>query len=194
MTPDDLVAACTATLEPLETAANAAWWDANVDATDHTQHLRSIADLALSDALADAEAFTDVRAARAESWTRSVGHPPARPADQSYTPNQVDADLRRETVELQNDIESRFARHRGTIEGESVDDNEILEVLRGSDDNRAPAGGVDRVEERGGRGRGRRAPPRRLAERSRTVARLPRPFRVDARDHRLRRGPSCSPP
>jgi len=54
--------------------------------------------------------------------------------EQTFAPNQVGGDLRREIVELQGDIEARFARHRGTIDGKSVDDNEILDVLRSSDD------------------------------------------------------------
>ncbi|HEV7527123.1 MAG TPA: M2 family metallopeptidase [Acidimicrobiia bacterium] len=135
MTAAGIAADCGAALEPLETAANAAWWNANTDARDETQHLRSEADIALSDALADADAFAEVRAARSEAGLDPLV---ARQLDvlvQSYTPNQVDADLRRETVELQSDIESRFARHRGAIDGESVDDNEILEILRASDDS-----------------------------------------------------------
>jgi peptidyl-dipeptidase A len=134
VTAADLVAQCGATLAPLETAANAAWWDANVDASDETQQARSAADLALSDALADPAAFAALRAAQSEARL----HPQvARQVDvlvQGFTPHQVDADLRRRTIELQSDIESRFARHRGTVDGESLDDNEILEVLRTSDD------------------------------------------------------------
>src|SRR6185437_2864477 len=36
MTAARLAAECGAILEPLETAANAAWWEANVDARDET--------------------------------------------------------------------------------------------------------------------------------------------------------------
>ncbi len=54
--------------------------------------------------------------------------------EQSYAPNQVDPDLRRRIIELEGDIEARFARHRGTIDGESVDDNAISEILHTSDD------------------------------------------------------------
>ncbi|MDP9334461.1 MAG: hypothetical protein M3Q30_14330, partial [Actinomycetota bacterium] len=66
MTAADLVAACSATLQPLEAAANAAWWDANVDARDETQRRRADAELALSDALADPATFGAIRAARSE--------------------------------------------------------------------------------------------------------------------------------
>ena len=64
MSAADLVVTCGATLEPLEKAANAAWWNAQTDAREETERLRSEADLALSDALADADVFADVRAAQ----------------------------------------------------------------------------------------------------------------------------------
>jgi peptidyl-dipeptidase A len=134
VTPADLVATCSATLQPLHAAANAAWWDANVDASDETQRRRAQADLALSDALADPAAFLAIRAARAEPGLDPLVTRGLDVLQQSFAPNQVDADLRREIVELQGDIESRFARHRGTIDGESVDDNELIDVLRTSDD------------------------------------------------------------
>jgi peptidyl-dipeptidase A len=134
VTAERVVAACTATLEPLETAANAAWWTANVDASDETERIRSAADVALSDALADEAAFGDVRAASAD---RTIDPTVARQLEvleQAFVPNQVDADLRRRIIELQNSIESRFARHRGTIDGAEVDDNQIIDVLRTSTD------------------------------------------------------------
>ena len=56
--------------------------------------------------------------------------------EQSFAPHQVEPDLRREIIELQSSVESRFARHRGEIDGEPVDDNTILSVFRHSDDSR----------------------------------------------------------
>jgi peptidyl-dipeptidase A len=135
VTAADLAAECTAILAPLETAANRAWWDANTDAGEETQRRRAAADLAVSDALADPDAYAALRRARNE---KGVDPLVARELDllaKEYTPHQVDADLRREIVDLQSDIESRFARHRATIEGEAVDDNEILDILRTSDDS-----------------------------------------------------------
>ncbi len=134
MTPADVVADCSATLEPLATAANGAWWDANVDARDDTQLRRADAELALSDALSDPAVFEAIRAARSDRGLDPLVARELDLLDQSFAPNQVGADLRREIVELQGDIEARFARHRGTIDGDAVDDNEILEVLRSSDD------------------------------------------------------------
>jgi peptidyl-dipeptidase A len=134
MSAQELVAACGDRLQPLETAANAAWWNANVDAREETQQQRAAADLALSDALADTAAFAELRAARTEAGLDPLV---ARQLDvlvQSHTPNQVAAELRGEIIDLQSNIESRFARHRGTIDGAAVDDNQILDVLRSGND------------------------------------------------------------
>jgi peptidyl-dipeptidase A len=135
VTAAELAAECAATLAPLETVANGAWWDANTDAGEATQRRRAAADLALSDALADRDAYAAVQAAREEPRLDPLV---ARELDvlvQTYVPHQVAADLRKEIVDLQSDIESRFARHRGTIDGEIVDDNQILDILRTSDDS-----------------------------------------------------------
>ncbi len=135
MTSSDIVASCTATLEPLEAAANAAWWNANVDASDASERIRAEADLGLSDALADAAAFDEVRAARSASEPDPSVARQLEVLEQLYVPNQVEPDLRRKTVELQSNIESRFARHRGLIDGEPVADNVILQILRTSPDS-----------------------------------------------------------
>jgi peptidyl-dipeptidase A len=134
VTAAELAAECTATLAPLETAANGAWWDANTNASEETQQRRAAADLALSDALADHDAYAAVRGARDQERVDPLVVRELDVLTQAYTPHQVAADLRREIVDLQSDIESRFARHRGSIEGETVDDNQILEILRTSDD------------------------------------------------------------
>jgi hypothetical protein len=110
VTAEEVVAACAATIEPLATAANAAWWTANVDARAETERLRSDADLALSDALADPAAFAEVRAARSDRSLDPLLARQLEVLEQSFVPNQVEAGLRREIVELQSNIESRFAR------------------------------------------------------------------------------------
>jgi len=139
VTPAELVATNSATLEPLEAAANTAWWEANTNATDESQQRRAAADLALSNALADVDAFAAVSAMRRELHDDASSDPfVVRQLDvlaQAFLPNQVDADLRREIVELQSGIESRFARHRGQIDGDDIDDNQILDVLRTSTDS-----------------------------------------------------------
>jgi peptidyl-dipeptidase A len=135
VTPDALVADCDARLRPLETAANRAWWDANVDATDETQRRRAAADVALSDELADADTYNAIRRARIDASVEPLTARALAVLEQMFTPHQVAPDLRRRIIDDQSAIESRFARHRGTIDGHPVDDNSILDLLRSSDDS-----------------------------------------------------------
>jgi peptidyl-dipeptidase A len=136
MSAHALIAACTARLEPLERAVNRAWWDSNTDATEETQAQRAAAEVALSDALADADTFAAIRAARTAGGSDPSIARSLDLLEQEYTPHQIDADLQRRMIDLQSSIESRFSRHRGTIDGAPVDDNAIAEVLHASDDVR----------------------------------------------------------
>jgi peptidyl-dipeptidase A len=131
---EDVVASCEARLRPLEIAANNAWWDANVHASDDTRRRREAADVALSDALADRDAFAAVESARASRPADALLDRQLTLLEHEHLPHQVPDDLRRAIVALQADIESRFASHRGEIFGESVDDNAIRAVLQDSDD------------------------------------------------------------
>ena len=95
---------------------------------------RTEADLAVSDVLADEDAFAAVRAARSATGLDPLV---ARQVDVLHdwlAPNQVPAELRRAIVELQVSVESEFAQHRGEIDGTPVDDNEIARILHTSDD------------------------------------------------------------
>jgi peptidyl-dipeptidase A len=134
MTPEALVADCTDRLQPLEQASSIAWWNANTDANDATARARVAADMAYSDALADTDAFAEIRAARTDTNLDPTLARELAVLEMMYAPEQTEAELRRRIVELQTDIESRFARHRGTIDGEEVDDNAILKILRSSND------------------------------------------------------------
>lgn len=120
-------------LRPLYKAASLSWWDANVSATEENERRRVEAELALSDALADADLFRDVQSARANGATGDV----RRQLDllhASLVPRQAPEALRHRIVELEASVESRFAQHRGEVAGRAVDDNEIKRILRESDD------------------------------------------------------------
>ena len=124
-------------LRPLVTAAEAAWWDAAVDATPEHEARRTETALAVSDLLADGAAFGELRAARGQAGNGIDASDARRIAvlHDEFAPNQVPADLRRAIVKLQAAVESEFAQHRGEIDGRAVDDNEIARILRSSDDS-----------------------------------------------------------
>ncbi len=131
--PDAVVERAVERLRPLYHAASLSWWDANVQATEENERRRVEAELALSDALADAELFRAVEAARSNGAAGAV----RRQLDllhASLVPQQVPEALRHRIVELEAAVESRFAQHRGEVFGRRVDDNEIKRILRESDD------------------------------------------------------------
>jgi peptidyl-dipeptidase A len=120
--------------QPLTLARNISWWDSNVDATDENARRRADAELAYSDALADPDLFGAIEAAR-----RNGADPTrARSLDllrNTMLPHQIPSSLRERIVELEASVETRFSRHRGVIDGREVDDNEIKNILRESDDS-----------------------------------------------------------
>lgn len=133
---DAFVAALTARLRPLEIAANEAWWLASTAVSDEHERRRVATDIALREALGDVSTFARVTDALAgpdpapDPLVRrqlEVFHDRSRP-------QQVPADLRAETVELEADVDATFNGFRGRIDGEPVDDNTIAKILRGSDD------------------------------------------------------------
>ena len=131
--PEAVVERAVERLRPLYKAASLSWWDANVSATEENEQRRVAAELALSDALADADLFGDIEAARANGAEPLV----RRQLDllhASLVPQQVPESLRHRIVELEASVESRFAQHRGEVAGRPVDDNEIKRILRESDD------------------------------------------------------------
>ena len=120
-------------LQPLDRARALAWWDAQVDATAEHERRLVEAELAWSDALAEAELLTAV-----EDALHTTRGPLARRSllllRNLILPQQVPASLRARIVELEAAVETRFSRHRGIVGGREVDDNEIKRVLRESDD------------------------------------------------------------
>jgi hypothetical protein len=109
MSADALIAACTERLEPLERAVNRAWWESNTDATEETQARRAEAEVALTQALADADTFAAIRGERASGTSDPTLARSLELLEQEYTPHQIDAELQRRIIELQSSIESRFS-------------------------------------------------------------------------------------
>jgi peptidyl-dipeptidase A len=118
---------------PLFLAANHAAWAVNVEATEANEARRVEAEVALSDALADPELFAEVAAARAAAPAGNEG----RQLELLYNAmvgSQVRSELRHRLVALEASVEARFALHRGVVRGVELNDNEIIEVLKTSND------------------------------------------------------------
>ena len=134
----DVATAIEERFRPLVRECNVASWDANVDATDENERRRVETDLALSNALADSEAFAEVQAARSGNGDPLGGDPLVRRRldllHDLMLPRQVPAALRERIVELEASVAARYSRHRGVVGGEEVDDVAIKKTLRESDD------------------------------------------------------------
>jgi peptidyl-dipeptidase A len=128
-----LVAAAVERLEPVAHGRNVAWWDVNVEATEENERRRVEAELALSDAMADPQLYRDVEAARADG-AEGLDRRQLDVLRDSLVASQVPEALRHRIVELEASVEARFAQHRGVVRGEAMDDNQIKEILRASED------------------------------------------------------------
>ena len=121
-----------AELAPIHAAASRAVWEINVLASPENEARRIETEQAVSDFLADGERFALIEAARSEATG-----PARRRLDllrAAFLPHQVPADLRSRIIALEAAVGMVFSLHRGVVAGRSVDDNEILEILRGCDD------------------------------------------------------------
>lgn len=124
-----VVAEAEARLAPLERDFHLAWWDSQVEATHENGHRRAAAELAWSDALADRELFAAVEDARRRSTTRSLDL-----LHDLMVAHQVPSDLRSRIVDLEAAVDVLFSRHRGMVDGAEVDDTQIKQILRRSED------------------------------------------------------------
>ena len=131
-----------ALLAPLETEAGRAWWDASVAASAANDERRVAAEIALTRALADPATFAEVgEALDALRAQESAGGAVEALVLRRLTllhdamaPNQLPSDLSDRIIELGAEVDSAFSSFRGTIGDRRVNDNDIAEVLRTSDD------------------------------------------------------------
>jgi len=121
-----------AELAPLYAASSRAAWEINVLANSENEARRVELETALSDFLADGERFATIEQARAEATGTARRRLDLLRA--SFLRNQVPTELRTRIIELEAAVEMTFSLHRGVVRGRRVDDNEILSMLRESDD------------------------------------------------------------
>jgi peptidyl-dipeptidase A len=135
VTAQALVDDLEARLRPLEVDLARAWWESNTTASAEADERRANADLAHRAALADADAFAALRDARRDDGLDSLVRRQLDVLHDGFVPHQVPEDTRRRLVELETAVENTYNTFRGELDGERVDDNTILEILRTSDDS-----------------------------------------------------------
>ena len=119
-------------IAPLHAELSRAWWNLSVDASEEHERARVERDLALSDVLARPDQFEEVERAREEAT--GLARRRLDVLRDALLPKQVPSELRSRLIQLEASVEARFSAHRGSIGGESADDNRIKQILRTSDD------------------------------------------------------------
>jgi peptidyl-dipeptidase A len=119
-------------LAPLHAELSLAWWDLSVEASEEHERRRVERDLVLSDLMASPDLVAEIEAAR-QAATGLVRRRLDLLRD-AFLPKQVPSELRARIIELEASVDMRFSNHRGQVGGSPVDDNEIKQVLRGSND------------------------------------------------------------
>ncbi len=121
-----------AELAPIHAAASRAAWEINILANSENKARRIEMEQAVSDFLADGERFALIEAARSEATGSTRRRLDLLRA--AFLANQVPADLRTRIIELEAAVEMVFSTHRGVVADHRVNNNEILGILRDSDD------------------------------------------------------------
>jgi peptidyl-dipeptidase A len=129
-----LVTDLEARLRPLEVALAEAWWETSTRASGEANERRERIELERRALLADADAFAAIRSGREAGGADPLVARQLDVLHDAFAPHQVPEDLRRRLVELEVAVESTFNTFRGDVDGRRVDDNDILEILRTSDD------------------------------------------------------------
>ena len=121
-------------LEELESEFHRAYWDSQVDASEANERRRAELELELRRFKGDPETLAAVNAALDEQLHDPVLRRQLEVLRLSLTGNQMGEDQRAQMVELSSSVEGDFASFRPEVDGRRVNDNDILDILRDSDD------------------------------------------------------------
>jgi peptidyl-dipeptidase A len=121
-------------LEELDSEFHRAYWDSQVDASEANERRRTELELELRRFKGDPETLAEVNAALDEQLYDPVLRRQLEVLRLSLTGNQMGEDQRAQMVELSSSVEGDFASFRPEVDGRRVNDNDILDILRDSDD------------------------------------------------------------
>ena len=123
-----------ARLAGVEVEFHRAYWDSQIDATEANERRRAELELELRRLKGDPDALAAVNAALDEQIHDPVLRRQLEVMRLSLTGNQMGEDQRARLVELSSSVEGDFASFRPEVDGKRVNDNDILDILRDSDD------------------------------------------------------------
>ena len=122
--------------QDLETRFHEAYWDSQIKATSETGRRRAELELELRRFKGDAEVFASVQSALDEEIHDPVLERQLDVLRRSLLGNQMDDSHRVAIVELGSEIESEFAAFRPSLDGQRLSENDIIEALVSSNDDR----------------------------------------------------------
>lgn len=132
--PHRLAATLEERLAELESEFHRAYWDSQIDASEANERRRAELELELRRFKGDPDALAAVNSALDEQLYDPVLRRQLEVLRLSLTGNQMSEEQRARMVELSSSVEGDFASFRPEVDGRRVNDNDILEILRDSDD------------------------------------------------------------
>jgi peptidyl-dipeptidase A len=121
-------------LAGLESEFHRAYWDSQIDASEANERRRAELELELRRVKGDPDTLAAVNAALDEQLYDPILRRQLEVLRLSLTGNQMDEEHRARMVELSTSVEGDFASFRPEVGGRRVNDNDILDILRDSDD------------------------------------------------------------
>jgi peptidyl-dipeptidase A len=121
-------------LSEVEIEFHRAYWDSQVDATETNERRRAELELELRRLKGDPDALASVNAALDDQIYDPILRRQLEVLRLSLTGNQMAEDQRARLVELSSSVEGDFASFRPEVDGKRVNDNDILDILRDSND------------------------------------------------------------
>ena len=133
--PHRVVSGLEGRIRELETAFRSAYWDAQVAATPENDRIRAELELELRRVKGDPDALRAVETALQEELHEPELRRQLEVLRLSLTGNQMDESRRQAIVELSSSIESDFASYRPVVGDRRITENEIIEILKSSNDD-----------------------------------------------------------
>jgi peptidyl-dipeptidase A len=118
----------------LEIEFHRAYWDSQVAATAENDRRRAALELELRRAKGDPDALRAVEGALEDELHEPILRRQLDALRRSLTGNRMSDEMREELVQISSSVESDFATHRPLVDGEHLNENEITEILKTSED------------------------------------------------------------
>lgn len=121
-------------IRPLNKTANLTYWDATAYGRDECYDHYASASLKLATIYSNPEDFRKIKNYHSNNLKNQLLARQVEIQFYRYLSKQIDTTLLRQITELQTDVEARFNKFRGKINGREVTGNDIKEILVSSTD------------------------------------------------------------